>query len=113
VSAAPPAPEFATIVRDYNGIAVGGIRLPRVALPTALNTGENQPANPADPLNSFCTLYGTHIPLEAAKRKALYPSHAAYAREVKDVVDELVRSGFTLKEDAPTLIRHAEEDFGR
>jgi hypothetical protein len=106
--AAPPAPEFATIVRDGNGIAVGDIRLPRVTVPTALNTGENQPADPADPLNSFCTFYGTHVPFEAAKLKTLYPSRAAYVRKVKRVVDELVERGFILEADAPTLIRNAE-----
>lgn len=107
VSAAPASPELATIVRDNNGIAVGGIRLPRVVLPTALNTGENLPANTTDPASRFCVLFGTHIPFDAAKVKALYPSRAAYLREVKRVVDQLVRGGFILKADAPTLLRNA------
>ena len=111
VSAAPPAPEFATIVRDNNGIALGGIHLPRAAVPTALNTGENLPADPTDPLNRFCTLYGTHIPFESARLKALYPSRAAYMHEVQRVIDDLVKRGFILIEDAPQLIRNAESDF--
>lgn len=108
VSAAPPAPEFATIVRDSNGIAVGGIRLPRVAVPTALNTGENLPPDTTNPLNASCVLYGTHIPFDAAKLKAIYPSRAGYLREVRRVVEELVRDGFVLEADAPILVRNAE-----
>ena len=107
VSAAPQPPELATIVRDNNGIAVGGIRLPRVVQPTALNTGENLPTNATDPNSRFCTLFGTRIAFDAAKLKLLYPSRAAYTREVKRVVDELVQGGFVLKADAPTLIRDA------
>ena len=57
VSAAPPPPAFATIIRDADGLATGGIRLPRIAVPRALNTGENQPAS--------CVLFGTHIPFGA------------------------------------------------
>jgi hypothetical protein len=111
VSASPPAPEFAMIDRDSNGLAFGGIRLPRIAVPTAVNTGENRPANATNPLNAFSVLYGTHIPFEAAKLNALYPSRDTYMREVKRVVDELVQRGFVLKEDAPRLIRNAENDF--
>ncbi len=112
VSAAPPAPEFATIDRDNNGLALGGIRLPRIVLPTALNTGENSLANTTNPVNAFCTLYGTHIPFEAGKLKTLYPSRTAYLREVKRVVGELVQRGFVLKEDAPRLISNAGNDLG-
>jgi hypothetical protein len=99
VSAAPPSPEFATIVRDVDGLATGGIRLPRVAVPRALNTGENQPAS--------CVLFGTHIPFDAAELKKRYPSEAAFDKQVRKVVEDLVQRGFVLKEDAPTLIRSA------
>ena len=102
VSSAPPAPEFATIVRDAGGLATGGIRLPRVAVPRALNTGENQPAS--------CVLFGTHIPFDAGELKKRYPSEAAFDREVRRVVDDLVRSGFVLKEDGPTLIRNVRDE---
>lgn len=111
VSVAPPAPGRATIVRDRHGIAVGGIRLPRVAVPTALNTGENQPAAVGDPLSGFCILYGAHLPFDTAIRKTLYVSHTAYMSEVRRLVDELVKTGFVLTDDAPTLIRNAENDF--
>ena len=102
VSAAPPPPAFATIVRDAGGFATGGIRLPRVAVPRALNTGENQPAS--------CVLFGTHIPFNADELRKRYPSQAAFDREVRKVVDELVRRGFVLKEDGATLIRNVRDD---
>ena len=95
VSAAPTTPPGApTIIRDDKGFAVGGIRLPRVAVPTALNTGENLPANTTLPENNFCYLYGTHIPFDAATLRTLYQTREAYLREVKRVVEELVKKGF-------------------
>jgi hypothetical protein len=108
VSSAPPPPAFATIVRDANGIAAGGIQLPRVAVPIAVNTGENHPADPADASSRFCILFGTRAPFDSAKLKALYPTRAAYLRAVKQVVNALVERGFVLEADAPTLIRNAE-----
>jgi hypothetical protein len=111
VSASPQSPQLAALVRDNNGVAVGGIRLPRVAVPTALNTGENIPANATNPADSFCVLLGTHIPFEAQKLKTLYPTRTAYMGKVKRVVDELVQRGFVLKADALTLTGNAEHDF--
>jgi hypothetical protein len=109
VSAAPAAPQLATIVRDSQGIAAGGIRLPRVAVPTALNTGENFSADPKEP--GYCDLFGTHLPFDAAKVKMLYPSRAEYGLAVRRSIDELVHQGFVLKEDAPELFRNAEDDL--
>ena len=82
VSAAPTTPPGApTIIRDDKGFAVGGIRLPRVAVPTALNTGENLPANTTLPENNFCNLYGTHIPFDAATlRNAVPNARGIFAR---------------------------------
>jgi hypothetical protein len=81
---APPAApklEFTTdempvILRDARGIAVGGIRLPEIDAPTALNSGANTGA-------TFCTLYGTYQPFDAATLNQLYPSHSAYVRAVR------------------------------
>ena len=106
-TSAAPGSQVQTIERDNHGIALGGIRLPRIALPTALDTGENQAANTM-PQNGLCNLVGTHIPFEAAALKALYPTRAAYMRGVRRVIDELVEQSVVLKEDAATLIRSAE-----
>lgn len=106
-TAPAPAGQPHSIVRDDRGIARGGIRLPRVAVPTALNTGENQPAGNA-PENGVCGLLGTSVPFAADTLKALYPTRDGYARQVRLIVDDLVTQGVVLKEDADTLLRNAD-----
>ena len=58
-----------TLVRDANGIALGGIRLPKVAVPVALNNGVNGPASLTNPLSVFCVLYGTHAPFDETEAR--------------------------------------------
>ena len=96
-----------SIVRDADGLAVGGIRLPKVAVPVALNNGENEPASLSNPLNGFCVLYGTHRPYDAATLASLYGSHAAYVSRVTQTVDTLVTQGFLLRADGDTLLESA------
>jgi hypothetical protein len=79
--------EAPTIVRDELGIARGGIRLPEVEVPTALNTGVNSGA-------TFCVLYGTYQPFDAATLQTLYPSHRAYVREAAGVAWDAARDGY-------------------
>jgi hypothetical protein len=109
VTAAPKAPAPATIARDARGIGLGGIRLPRVAVPTAVNTGENAPTDPAKP--GACTLVGTHVPFDSATVRSLYPSRPVCMRDVHRVVDDLVRQGLVLSADAPELVHDAENDY--
>jgi Alpha/beta hydrolase domain len=92
--APPTAPkiEFTTgempaIARDARGIALGGIRLPEIAAPTALQTGINSGA-------TFCSLYGTYQPFDAATLNELYPSHAAYVRAVRESALSNQRAGY-------------------
>jgi hypothetical protein len=96
-----------TIVRDERGIARGGIRLPAVAMPTALVAGDNQPASP-DPVNGVCVFVGTRVPFDAAMLASMYPDRAAYSRAVRRIVDDLVKQEIVLKEDAATLVQRAE-----
>ena len=58
-----------TLVRDANGIALGGIRLPKVTVPVALNNGSNGPASLTNPLSVFCVLYGTHAPFDESEAR--------------------------------------------
>jgi hypothetical protein len=82
--AAPPsapkiefsAEETPQIVRDERGFAVGGIRLPEIEAPTALQTGVNSGA-------TFCALYGTYQPFDPATLNQLYASHRAYVQAVR------------------------------
>jgi hypothetical protein len=101
-----PAPP-ATLARDANGIAEGGIRLPDVAVPTALNNGVNSPASLANPLSVFCVLYGSHVAFTQAQLSALYRSNKVYRDEVIADVHKLEAERFLLPEDGPVFIQEA------
>jgi hypothetical protein len=95
-----PTPPAATIVRDVNGIAMGGIRLPDVEVPVARNDGINAPASTTNPLSGFCVLFGTFRPFTQEQLDALYRDARDYRDQVDDVVRRLVGQGFVLREDA-------------
>lgn len=100
VDPGPPA----TLVRDANGIAEGGIRLPDVEVPVGLNDGVNAPANLDNPLSSFCVLYGTHRDFTPEQLAALYYDRNDYRRQFEDVVRRLEGQRFLLPEDGRTLL---------
>jgi hypothetical protein len=103
-----------TIVRDADGIALGGIRLPKVTVPVALNNGANGPASLTNPLSAFCILYGTHAPFDEEKLAARFPTHGSYVSKVAKAVHDLVDRRFLLHEDARTLLTDASRsDFGK
>ncbi|WP_327011161.1 alpha/beta hydrolase domain-containing protein [Dactylosporangium sp. NBC_01737] len=82
-----------TKTRDALGLAAGGIRLSQVSVPTALNTGDNTG-------ETFCRLFGTHQPFDAATLDRLYPHRTGYLAKV--VLADLanVRAGYLLPADA-------------
>ena len=69
------AGETPAIARDEDGFAVGGIRLPEIEAPIALNAGANSGA-------TFCVLYGTHQPFDAALLRERYPARGSYVSAV-------------------------------
>ena len=88
------------IARDSLGLAKGGIRLPQISVPTALNNGTN--GGP-----SFCILYGTYLPFDQATLEALYPSHNDYVRAFNHAVMEILKAGYIVKEDAEEMFVEA------
>jgi hypothetical protein len=80
-------------VRDELGLARGGIRLSQTEAPTALNTGENSG-------ESFCRLFGTHIPFDRAQFDRLYPSRGRYAAAVLRADAHNLKAGYLLPADA-------------
>ncbi|SEG94324.1 hypothetical protein SAMN04489712_14613 [Thermomonospora echinospora] len=106
---APPL-EFGpdgTKARDDLGLARGGIRLSQVEAPTALNTGDNSG-------ESFCFLFGTHIPFDRPQLDALYPSHGRYVSAVVKADRHNVRAGYLLPGDAHSNLREAAaSDVGK
>ena len=98
-SAGPPA----VIARDVNGNSSGGgIRLAGIAVPIAVNTGQN--TGPG-----FCWLYGSHVDFDRAKLASLYPTHAAYVAAVRAVTEDNVKAGYILRPDADATIAAAKQ----
>lgn len=98
VTGTASAPAF---VLDANGNVKGGVRTPAVDVPVAALSGLGQSGS------SFCFLFGTTVPLSAAKLAALYPSHAAFvARWAIDTSADVFR-GFIRPADARALIAAA------
>ncbi|MFD7657614.1 alpha/beta hydrolase domain-containing protein [Actinosynnema sp. NPDC059797] len=86
--------------RDGLGLALGGIRLSQVAAPTALNTGDNSG-------ETFCRLFGTHVPFDEQTLARLYPDRAAYVRRVVAADLANVHAGHLLPADAKQNLRDA------
>jgi hypothetical protein len=86
-STSPPV-----IARDSLGLALGGIRLPDIEAPLALNTGSN-----SGPV--FCLLFGTHVPFADATLHQLYGRRgdwiSAFTQASRDAYD----AGFIVKAD--------------
>ena len=97
-AAGPPG----VIARDADGNSrSGGIRLAAIAVPIAVNTGEN--SGPG-----FCRLYGSHVDFDQATLAARYPTHAAYVSAVRAVTQKNLAAGYILKIDADATIAEAE-----
>jgi alpha/beta hydrolase family protein len=108
-----PGPPVA-VVRDADGFAIGGLRLPKVTVPVALVDGQNAPANLTNPLSAFCVLYGTLRPFSDDMLAELYPSHGSYVSQVTQALDSLVADRLLLREDAQTLQTDAaQSSFGK
>lgn len=90
---APPV-----VMRDAHGNALGGIRTPSVDAPIASLSGLGGAGS------SFCFLFGSTAPFDAATLEALYPTHAAYVAAVARASQRAMRAGFLLQRDA-RLIR--------
>jgi hypothetical protein len=99
----PPA----NLVRDANGIAEGGIRLPDVEVPIGLNNGINSPASLTNPLSSFCVLYGTHTAFSQAQLDSLYYSDKDYQQLVDADVQLLEAQHFVLPQDGQFFVNQA------
>jgi hypothetical protein len=91
------------IVRNADGIALGGIRTPPVDVPVATLSGQPGP-NPS----VICLLLGSTVPLSAARLAELYPSRADYLQRYDGDADAAIRAGFVLPEDRAALVAFAE-----
>ena len=96
------------VSRDERGNALGGIRSPFVDVPLTTTTGD------ANSGSSFCFLFGTTTPLDAATLAQLYPGGASeYQQEFARSADKAVRDGFWLQANAENFKVASEQiSFG-
>ena len=87
-------------VRDQHGNAVGGVRLPEIAVPLATYTGLYVPG-------PDCT--DAVLPFDQGRVDTLYPEPGDYLGKFETAAQALVRDGFLLQEDALRLIEAAEQ----
>lgn len=100
-----PRIEFAgtppEVVRDANGLAKGGIRLPQVEAPLAKNS-----AIPRDE-GIIAMLGGSCDPFPADKAAAMYGSLDAYLEQFEAAANRAVEAQVLRPRDVPTLIAEA------
>jgi hypothetical protein len=99
--------------RDADGNAVGGVRLPDIAVPTGTNGGQNQPQT------FTCMLVGSFSEFAATKAQReragdarpsieeRYRSRDDYVNRVRVAAQDLLARGFLLPEDAAVTIQAA------
>lgn len=89
--------EDGKLVRDADGLAQGGIRVPPMAVPVGVNEGKT------------CIFFGSYNAYSNAKIRQLYPSKEDYLGRVRQSAEEAVRGGWLLREGAEAYQAEAEE----
>ena len=83
----------ATIARNAFNLALGGIRLSQIEVPTAENVGGSVSGG-------ACPRWGYHKPFSVETLNALYPNRGHYISEVNKVTNDNVKRGYLLEVDA-------------
>lgn len=115
----------ATLQRNsLTGIAINGIRLPTIEVPTATQTG----VRPASALaaNPFCVLFGASDPWNSdadlwdgqsesdpsptpePDLSVMYVDEADYVQQITAAADNLMTQGFILSEDRDEIVENAK-----
>ncbi|MBR0874556.1 hypothetical protein JQ633_29655 [Bradyrhizobium tropiciagri] len=99
--------------RDQDGNALGGVRLPDVAVPTGTNGAQNQPQT------FTCMLIGSFSPFAATKAERertgdarpsieeRYHGRDDYVNRIRIAAQDLLARGFLLPEDAAVIVQEA------
>jgi Alpha/beta hydrolase domain len=93
------------VIRDENGIALGGIRLPQVAVPIATNSAVASPGSPMGLLGGSC------VPFSPAKIRARYGNVESYLEAFEEVARAAEKSGVLLPRATEILIAEARTAF--
>ncbi|MFP5321539.1 MAG: alpha/beta hydrolase domain-containing protein [Acidimicrobiia bacterium] len=91
------------IVRDADGNAEGGVRLPALEVPAATLSGE--------PVGDsvLCRLFGSTVPFPIEILVERYGSREAYLERVDEAIEAAVDAGFLLQADSDAARAEAEE----
>lgn len=104
---------------DEDGLDLGGIRDPEVAVPLATTTGWNFRSEAVGNPGDIYQLLGSYIPFAktATARNASgdprrsieerYPSESAYLQRVQAAATALIRDGYMLQEDLEWVLARA------
>jgi hypothetical protein len=99
--------------RDSDGNALGGVRVPDVAVPLGANGGQNAPQT------FTCSLVGSFSPFAATKAERertgdarlsiaeRYHDRDDYVNRVRMAAQDLISRGFMLPEDAAVIVQQA------
>ena len=87
-----------TLKRNSLGIALGGIRLPEMDVPTGVNLAENSPHPAPNPYpdSAFCLLLGQYQPFSEETLTSLYNDYGEYVDKVKADTEQLELEGFLI-----------------
>jgi hypothetical protein len=114
---------YATLVPrvDADGIDLGALRLPEIAVPLATYTGWNLRAPATGFGDRLVDFFGTFAPFAATREQRIaahdprrsvaerYANREAYLRAYDAATARMVREGYVLGEDAAALHARAEE----
>jgi hypothetical protein len=92
----------AKIARNEFNLALGGIRLADIEVPTAENVGESVSGG-------ACPRWGYHKPFSIETLNALYPNRGQYISKVIQVTNDNVDHGYLLDKDAEATIDAAKD----
>ena len=84
------------LVRDEQGLAKGGIRLPAIEAPRARHTGVDE--------NGLLQMFGTTTPFSEGALTQLYPEPGAHATGFHRAIERAVEAGFVLPADAEIML---------
>jgi hypothetical protein len=107
LAATPPTTPLgqATIRRDADAIALGGIRTPPVDVPVSALSGA-----PGTVSSAICLLLGSDKPFTDARLSQLYSSRQEYEQKFAADADKAIKAGFVLPADRAALLKFADPD---
>jgi alpha/beta hydrolase family protein len=108
---------------DKDGNELGGLRLPDVIVPLATTAGWNFRKTAIGGTHMFFPLLGSYVPFASTKAERerthdprlsieeRYQSREQYLKQVQDAAASLVKDGYVLPDDVPSIVKHAGDHW--